>query len=453
MSLYGFYFQQLDARLQQRYFTLVKEHSHAVNAAVNSISALPGVATSFAAARAMSRFLNHKSLPFHALIEPAQDAVRTELARRPATHVLVVHDWMMCSFNTHISKKDRVKRSHQADLGYELGSALIVDAEDGATLGPMELRLRTKKGMLSTRLDKAECPPGHVDEVLDVMDESRGWRLDRTMVHVIDREGDSIGHFRSWTDHGHRFLVRADGVRTVLWQGKEQSLKKVIDGISPTFQPVLDDSKQPRMLTIQAGTGRIEVAHTHVILHRPAKTTLPGEKTAGGNKKKIEVPGVPLKLRFVVTRVVTENGETLAEWWLFSNVPEEEVEASQLGQWYAWRWRIETFHKLLKTSGMNAEEWQQETGEAYLRRLCVAVMACVTVWHLKREPSENAKRARNILIRLSGRQMKKGVEFTTPALLAGLEKLLAIDDLMQDEDLSEILALARQVLPHLFRSG
>jgi hypothetical protein len=60
-----------------------------------------------------------------------------------------------------------------------------------------------------------------------------------------------------------------------------------------------------------------------------------------------------------------------------------------------------------------------------------------------------------VLVRLSGRQMKHKVESTAPALLAGLERLLAIDDLMQVENLEEILELARRQLPHLFpdRSG
>jgi hypothetical protein len=62
---------------------------------------------------------------------------------------------------------------------------------------------------------------------------------------------------------------------------------------------------------------------------------------------------------------------------------------------------------------------------------------------------------REIPVRLSGRQMKHRVESTAPALLAGLERLLAIDDLMQAEDLQEVLDLARRQLPRLFpdRSG
>jgi hypothetical protein len=132
-------------------------------------------------------------------------------------------------------------------------------------------------------------------------------------------------------------------------------------------------------------------------------------------------------------------------------VDSETADAPTIGRWYAWRWRI--VHKLLKSAGTNAEEWQQETGARFLQRLCVVVMACLTVWHLHRDGTPEAKRLRAILIRLSGRQMKYGVESTAPALLAGLEKLLAIDDILEDEDLNEFLSLARKVLPKLFHSG
>ena len=430
----------------------MKEHSHVVNAAVSGLSALPGTGQSFAATRAMTRFLNHPDLPFHALLEPAQDAVRQALASSSSPWALVVHDWCMFGFGTHTSKKDRIRRSHDADLGYELGTALVVEAGDGRPLGPMELRLRTAGGMLSTRVGVAAMPPGHVDEVLDAMSAARGWNLDKHLVHVIDREADSVGHYREWHRRGHRFLVRADDDRLVQWQGRERTLADVVAELSLEFQDVLNDRGEPEVVTIRAGTGRVRVAQTQVVLHRPAKTAT-GEKTAAGHKKKIEVPGPPLPLRLIVTRVVDENGHTLAEWCLLTNVEAATADAATLGRWYAWRWRIETFHKLLKSAGLNAEEWQQETAAAFLRRLCVAVLSCLTVWHLQREDGEAARRLRKVLVRLSGRQMKHGVESTAPALLAGLEKLLAIDDLLQTEDLLEILALARQVLPTLFRPG
>ena len=169
----------------------------------------------------MTRFLNHAEIPFHALIEPAQDAVRSELARRPGRFVLVVHDWCMFNFNRHTSKRDRYVRSHDTDLGYELGTALAVDAAAGRPLGPMEFRLRTAEGMLSSRLGGAALPPGHVDELDEAMAAAAGWGLGRTPVHVIDREADSVGHYRRWHAAGYRFVVRADHDRVVLHQGRQ----------------------------------------------------------------------------------------------------------------------------------------------------------------------------------------------------------------------------------------
>lgn len=452
MGEHGYYFGNLDKRHQTRFDVLVKEHSHAVNAAVSGLSALPGTAQPFAATRAMTRFLNHDDIAFHALIEPAQDAARAELATSVCPFTLVVHDWSMFQFNTHTSKNDRLQRSHDKDLGYELGTALLVDAANGRPLGAMELRLRTGTGLLSTRVAATTMPPGHIDELIEVMDESRQWRLSKTPIHVIDREADSVGHYRVWAAKGHRFVVRADDDRVVRWEETECSLADVVRGLSLQFQDALTGEGEPETITIGSGTGRIRVAATEVLLHRPAKKTIPGEKTAGGHKKKVEVPGEPLTLRLIVTRVVNEVGKVIAQWCLLTNVSSSEATAATVGRWYAWRWRIETFHKLLKSAGMNAEEWQQQSGDAFLRRVCVAVMACLTVWHLQRDASEEASRLRKLLVRLSGRQMKHRVESTAPALLAGLEKLLAIDDLMQGEDLAEILALARKVLPRLFRS-
>ena len=56
---------------------------------------------------------------------------------------------------------------------------------------------------------------------------------------------------------------------------------------------------------------------------------------------------------------------------------------------------------------------------------------------------------RLLLVRLSGRQMKYGVSFTAPALLAGLTVLLPILGLLQehDGDLSRLQTLAQNALP------
>jgi hypothetical protein len=421
----------------------VAGHVHAVNAAVTGLTALPATAKPMACIKAMSRFLRHPDVTLPALIEPVQEAIREALAASPARVALVVHDWCMIHYTTR--NADRYLRSHAGDVGYELGTALVVDGDAGQPLGPMELRLRTATGMRSTRPGVTAQPPGHVDELLDVMgDARRRWHLGKSLVHVIDREADSVDHYRKWSHRGHTFLVRADADRVVKFDGGDVKLCDLTGRPALAWRAATDARGQPVRVKILGVVGTLWVAEAAVVLDRPAK------KRVGGRRK--DVPGVPLPLRLVTSRVLGPDGEVLAEWFLFTNAGPE-FDAATVACWYSWRWRIETYHKLLKSAGMNAEGWEQGSGEAVAKRLVVASMACLTVWHLREDPSEAAAELRGVLVRLSGRQMKHRVGSTAPALLAGLEKLLAIDDLLEQYDLQDVLALARRVLPTLFRSG
>src|SRR5512135_48970 len=103
--------------------------------------------------------------------------------------------------------------------------------------------------------------------------------------------------------------------------------------------------------------------------------------------------------------------------------------------------------KLLKGAGMHLERWQQETASAVAKRLLVASMACVVVWQLARSETVEAAEGRRLLVRLSGRQMKWGVEFTEPALLSGWWVLLALVRVLELHDLDDLLRLAQSVLP------
>lgn len=80
---------------------------------------------------------------------------------------------------------------------------------------------------------------------------------------------------------------------------------------------------------------------------------------------------------------------------------------------------------------MQLESWQQETGQAIARRLLVSCMACVLVWQIAAAKGPEAGELRTVLVRLSGKQMKYGVEYTKPALFAGLCSLLNTLDLLE----------------------
>ncbi|AWM40189.1 hypothetical protein GobsT_13690 [Gemmata obscuriglobus] len=121
---------------------------------------------------------------------------------------------------------------------------------------------------------------------------------------------------------------------------------------------------------VAGGAGTLWVAEVPVVLDRP------GRNRVGGGKR-VRTPGAPLRLRLIVSWVLGPDGRVLAEWFLLNNAPLR-FAAATVACWYAWC--IESDHKLLKTAGMNAGQWQQQTGEAVARRLVVASTACLSVW-------------------------------------------------------------------------
>ncbi|MFY9260074.1 MAG: IS4 family transposase, partial [Gallionella sp.] len=78
---------------------------------------------------------------------------------------------------------------------------------------------------------------------------------------------------------------------------------------------------------------------------------------------------------------------------------------------------------------------------AIFKRLMVVAMACVTVWAIAADKHPETIALRTFLIKLSGRQMRHDVEFTHPALLAGLWVFLSMLEIMQNYSQNELEAL------------
>lgn len=418
----------LERRLQKRYMVLIHSHLQAAPGLAAGVAALPSGTTAFAAIQAAWRFLNNERVSLPALVEPLRAAARAQADSSQAPFHLLVHDWAKLSYDHPLGKRDLVQLTHAADVGYELTTALLVRADNGQPLAPMELHLRTADGVLSTRTPTPRARP-HLEQVLPTMEASATWGLNKPLVHVIDREADSVDHYRRWDEAGHRFLVRADD-RRVKWDGQPWLLSAVARRLR----------EQQHMQHVGEGLyqGRpapLWVAETTVVLHRPAKKNVRGKRYAR--------PGRALSLRLVVVQLRDDAGNALAQWLLLSDVPREWASTEHLAWCYYWRWRIESYFKLLKSHGQQLEQWQQETGAAVARRLLIASMACVLVWQLQADPSAEAKQFRDVLVRLSGRQTKRKRPHTAPALLAGLWVLLSMLALLEHYDLRDLKQLAK----------
>lgn len=427
----------MDRRLQDRYVKMVKAHMSSATRTAAGPSYLLEPKSGLAATQACWRFLSNERVTLPALIEPLREAARYALRETDAKVALLVHDWCKLDFRRHVSKEDVLQLTHEMDVGYELTSALLVCADDGSPLAPMEQHLLTADGLLSTRDEEPLPPTHHLEQISPTMNASTDGELPCELVHVIDREADSVGHFRDGDAAGHRFLVRADD-RLVRWEGEQVLLSHISSELYEREQ-----FREVRQVDWHDKTARQFVVAAEVVLHRPAKKRIDGIQK--------DIPGRLLPLRLIVASVHDDEGELLAEWMLLTNVPTGTADASRIALWYYWRWCVESYFKLLKSQGHEIEHWQQTNGMAIARRLLVAAMACALVWNLQRTDSPEANELKSVLIKLSGRQMKRKRRWTAPALLAGLHVLLSMLDLLEHDkyDLDQLRHLATQTIPLL----
>lgn len=428
----------MEGRLRARYARLVKEHMRTATSVATGLASLPGEGRAASCAQALWRFLANERVTLPALVEPPRELGRQTVNAEEygSEYVLLAHDWSKLSFQTHTSKQDQVAVSHGADRGYELTTALLVDAERGSPVAPLELQVWAADGLHSTRHEGVAQRTGHLEQLRPTMRAARTWGLTPQIVHVIDRESDSLVDWREWHAEGHLFLSRTDHDRKVAWRDGSWTLREIGPVLESegAFAPEQDVEFQGRVCPLW-------VAETTIVLRKAGRRRTP--------QGRISIAGPPLTLRLILSEIRDAAGQVLARWYLVTNVFDPQVPAARIARWYYWRWRIESFFKLLKSAGMQLEHWRQESAEAIARRLLVASMACVLVWHLQRQHTPAAEQCKRLLMHLSGRQTKRTARVTATGLLTGLERWFAVRDLLEHHSLEEIDDLVRHVLPLL----
>lgn len=392
-------------------------------------------ASTWAAAQGAYRFLHNPRITLRALAEPLVDEARRGATEACDRFVLAVHDWSLIRFRRHHAKLDRQTIGSRAwKEGYELHACLAVSDREGRPLAPVAMSLHADDGAHCTRSCEVRPILSVLDELDSVMTFVESQSFGKPIMHVIDAEADSAAHYRLWSETpGRLFLVRADD-RLLPWEGCEQTCSAIRETLVAR-----DAFSKSRTVTWHDETAEQWVAEAPVLLTRPGQ-----QNRADGSRRRIAGP--PLALRLILAEVRSPDGETLATWRLLTNAPTE-ADAATIALWYYWRWRIESYFKLLKSAGFQLEQWQQETAAAVAKRLLVASMACVLVWQLARDETPEAVETRRVLIRLSGRQMRRSKPFTEPALLAGLWTLLHVQYVRSSFSDDELQRYATRALP------
>ena len=178
-------------------------------------------------------------------------------------------------------------------------------------------------------------------------------------VHVCDREGDIYEFFCKAEKDGCKYLCRRAHIRNAEGENGLEKLDDLVIALpvsgTVTVQVPRDShtKRKARDAEVEIKFGKYRIAKSHKL---------------AGNKE------LPEYVEVYVVSAVEANPPEGAEglsWQLITNVPTKSFEeAATRVQWYTQRWKIETFHRTLK-SGCKVEELQSETAEKLQKLIAI----------------------------------------------------------------------------------
>jgi len=394
----------------------------------------------FSQAQSAWRFYNNENVDIQSLNNSILTKGIDEINKICDKYLLIAYDWSHLDYRGHESKKDCIetKRSVKGERkskGYDFQSSLAISDRGGEPIAPLIQNLKTNTQVYSTYDDSIPMTLTHIEELNQRSEYvHQHLNIEKKIVDIIDREGDSVALYRAYAKSGRSFIVRAQDRSGIVCNGRaiaQASLAKEME-LGEYLQTII----------YQKGKVDIYVNEVDITITRDASC-----KDPTGAKKQIKIKGDPVKARFVVTRLVNEKQEIVATWMLVSNL-NQEVSARTIATWYYYRWKIETYFKLLKSSGFNLESWQQKNPLALFKRLLVVSYACIIVWQIEHDNSEKMKKHKEFLVKLSGRLIQRGKEATSSALLAGLWSFFSMLDIFETHDMHELYSI-RETLTDL----
>lgn len=360
-----------DARLGKRLGSLLHQLGGSIGGTI------PVACQDWANTKAAYRFLSNDDVDEQAILAGHFQATR-DRARASTGPLLVLQDTTEFSFKrdkpelvgfkgvTH-SRRDKAGRPQpHTTCGILMHSSLVVTAQ-GLPLGLCAIKFWSRQKFKGTAALKRKINPTRVPIEEK---ESVKWLLNlrqstaliddpRRCVHIGDRESDIYELFSLADELETRFLVRTcndrlagDGDHTIadeMADVRVQGLHRV------EFR---DERGQPCEATLELRYRQIGV--------------LP---PIG---KQQSYPALELTVLHAQERDAPA-GRAPLQWKLITNLPvRSKAEAIEKIDWYAMRWKIETFHKILK-SGCRAEDSRLQTADRLTNLISIY---CILSWRI-----------------------------------------------------------------------
>ena len=369
-----------DERLGKRFGVLMEQLSQGIGRTI------PLACGDWAATKAAYRFLDNDRVSEAEILAGHFQATQTRFAAADGP-ILVLHDTTEFSFTRDDAqaigqtrkvaagpaKKDGRQRMHTV-CGILMHSSLAVTI-DGLPLGLAAIKLWTRKKFKGTNALQGKGIDGgkhsvNMTRIPIEQKESIRWLENvrqstanlgdaARCVHIGDRESDIYELFSECESLGTKFVLRTcvdrraeDGEQTVIEVMDEQRVKAV------HRIEVRDDKGKP-------STAVLEIKYHKMTVCPPI-----GKEKRYGN--------LELTVIHAIERGKPQGREPI-EWKLVTNLPINcKADAIEKLEWYALRWKIETFHKILK-SGCRAEDSKLRTAE---RLANLIAMMCILAWRV-----------------------------------------------------------------------
>jgi hypothetical protein len=360
-----------DARLDARLRTLLEQIGDAVGESV------PMACQDWANAKAAYRFFSNDRVNEADILAGHLQATKERFTATQGP-ILVLHDTTEFSFQrenpekigmitiTHGRKgKDRRPKPRTV-CGILMHSSLVLTT-DGLPLGLAAIKFWTRKKFKGTdalkkKINPTRVPIAEKESVrwLENLKQSTATLGDPgRCVHIGDRESDIYELFCTANDVDTYFLFRT-------------CVDRLAGDGSHTVSVEMEEAKVRGRYRVEArdAKGNIELVDLDV---KYAKVhVLPPI----GKQK--EYPPLDLTVIHATERQTPKNRERI-EWKLITNLPvRSRQEAIEKMQWYELRWKIEVFHKILK-SGCRAEDSKLRTAERLVNLIAVF---CIVSWRI-----------------------------------------------------------------------
>jgi hypothetical protein len=328
---------------------------------------IPTAAGDRAATDATYRFLDNHTVPPQG-IDDAHQRSTLNLAEQTEGTLLIAQDTTAADFTSPVRSRTLGQLAHAKHFGFFVHSALAM-TDSGLPLGLLHqhvwMRPPEERGKRKQRRHKETADKESQRWLATEQTCVAALPLEREVVTIADREADFYDYFAVPRRLRQHVLVRAKLRRRI---AKSKELLGVAVRSGPvrgtlTIAVPRKDDRPARQATLAVRFGTFAL--------RPPST----------HPRRKELPPLPLQA-ILVEEVDPPAKAPPVQWLLLTTLPVANFEdAARVVRWYAYRWRIERYHYVLK-SGCKLEELQLETADRLRRALALYAIVAARLLHL-----------------------------------------------------------------------